>query len=202
MLRLANGAIKPVRTSYTKWLGLFRQPRTGLTLPVDGWSISPINNLLTSHVDWHVLNNYHVSLWFVTYMCLKCWISLTLVIAWLCHVSLANVVCWRGLLMCLFSRFRISALRDSWCWESLTSPSPGIQNPGMICLLLEFRHFSFRHFGTPDVKGSLSLHLSLTEIPIFNILGDAPFRVFAFRHFGTPDVGVLDISNSRYLKSQ
>jgi hypothetical protein len=41
---LANGAIKPVRTSYPKRLGLFRQPRTGLALPVDGWSISPVNN--------------------------------------------------------------------------------------------------------------------------------------------------------------
>jgi hypothetical protein len=42
---LANGAIKPVRTSYTKWLGLFRQPRTGLALPVDGRSISPVNKI-------------------------------------------------------------------------------------------------------------------------------------------------------------
>jgi hypothetical protein len=41
---LANGAIKPVRTSYTKRLGLFRQPRTGLALPVDGQSISPVNS--------------------------------------------------------------------------------------------------------------------------------------------------------------
>jgi hypothetical protein len=32
--------------SYTKRLGLFRQPRTGLTLPVDGWSISPVNTML------------------------------------------------------------------------------------------------------------------------------------------------------------
>ena len=63
-------------------------------------------NLLTSHVDWHVSNNCHVSLWLVTYMCLKCWISLTLVIAWLCHVFL-------GLLTCLVSGFHISALRDS-----------------------------------------------------------------------------------------
>jgi hypothetical protein len=36
---LANGAIKPVRTGYTKRLGLLRQPRTGLVLPVDGLSI-------------------------------------------------------------------------------------------------------------------------------------------------------------------
>ena len=39
----------------------------------------------------------HMSLWFVTYMCLKCWISLTLVITWLCHVFLADVVYWREL---------------------------------------------------------------------------------------------------------
>ena len=37
----------------------------------------------------------HVSLWFVTYMCLKCWISLTLVITWLCYVFLDDVLCWR-----------------------------------------------------------------------------------------------------------
>jgi hypothetical protein len=43
---LANGAIKPVGTSYPKRLGLFRQPRTGLALPVDGWSISPVNKSL------------------------------------------------------------------------------------------------------------------------------------------------------------
>jgi hypothetical protein len=35
---LANGAIKPVRVSHTKRLGLFRQPRTGLVLPIDGRS--------------------------------------------------------------------------------------------------------------------------------------------------------------------
>jgi hypothetical protein len=43
ILRLANGAIKPVRTSYTKQLGLYRQPLTGITLPVDEWSILPVN---------------------------------------------------------------------------------------------------------------------------------------------------------------
>jgi hypothetical protein len=43
---LDNGAIKPVRTSYTKWLGLFRKYWTGFALPVDGWSISPVNNVL------------------------------------------------------------------------------------------------------------------------------------------------------------
>jgi hypothetical protein len=43
---LANGAIKPVRMSYTKWLGLFRQPWTGLVLPIDGRSFSPVNTTL------------------------------------------------------------------------------------------------------------------------------------------------------------
>jgi hypothetical protein len=46
--------------------------------------------------------------------------------------------------------------------------------------------FHFLHFGTPDDEGSLSLHLPVTEILIFNILSDVPFQVFAFRHFGTP----------------
>jgi hypothetical protein len=32
---------------YPKWLGLFRQPRTGSTLPVDGRSISPVNKWLS-----------------------------------------------------------------------------------------------------------------------------------------------------------
>jgi hypothetical protein len=58
----------------------------------------------------------------------------------------------------------------------------------MMCLLLEFRCFSFRHFGTLDDEGSLSFHLPVTKILIFNILSDVPFRVFTFRHFGTPDV--------------
>jgi hypothetical protein len=48
--------------------------------------------------------------------------------------------------------------------------------------------FHFSHFGTPDDEGSLSLHLPVTEILIFNILSDVPFRVFAFLHLGTPDV--------------
>jgi hypothetical protein len=42
-LRAANGAVKLVRVVHSKWLGLFRQPRTGSTLPVDGRSISPVN---------------------------------------------------------------------------------------------------------------------------------------------------------------
>jgi hypothetical protein len=50
------------------------------------------------YVDWHMLNSFHMSLWFVTYMCLKRWISLTLVIAWLCHMSLDDMVCHNHLL--------------------------------------------------------------------------------------------------------
>ena len=67
----------------------------------------------------------HVSLWFVTYMCLKCWINLTLVITWLCHVFLVDVVCWResgrrsrshlDLTVQVQSRFHTSRFRDSWC---------------------------------------------------------------------------------------
>jgi hypothetical protein len=45
---LANEAIKPVRMSYTKWLGLFRQPETRLALPVDRRSISSINRPSTT----------------------------------------------------------------------------------------------------------------------------------------------------------
>jgi hypothetical protein len=40
---MANGAVKPVRVVHSKRLGLFRQPRTGSTLSVDGRSISPVN---------------------------------------------------------------------------------------------------------------------------------------------------------------
>jgi hypothetical protein len=43
-LRAANGAVKLVRVVHTKRLGLFRQPRTGSTLPVDGWTVSPVNS--------------------------------------------------------------------------------------------------------------------------------------------------------------
>jgi hypothetical protein len=42
-LRAANRAVKLVRVLHTKRLGLFRQPRTGSTLPVDGWTVSPVN---------------------------------------------------------------------------------------------------------------------------------------------------------------
>jgi hypothetical protein len=42
-LRAANGAVKLVRVVHTERLGLFRQPRTGSTLPVDGWTVSPVN---------------------------------------------------------------------------------------------------------------------------------------------------------------
>jgi len=73
----------------------------------------------------------HVSLWFVTYMCLKCWIILTLVITWLCHVFLADVVCWResdrrsrshlDLMAVIKSQYRISRFRDSCGYYSLTS---------------------------------------------------------------------------------
>jgi hypothetical protein len=41
---LANRAIKPIRIGHTKWLGLIRQPRTGSILPVDGVSLTPVNN--------------------------------------------------------------------------------------------------------------------------------------------------------------
>jgi hypothetical protein len=42
-LRAANGAVKLVRVVHSKRLGLFRQPRTGSTLSIDGRSISPVN---------------------------------------------------------------------------------------------------------------------------------------------------------------
>jgi len=41
---LANEAIKPVRTSDIKRLGLLRQPQIGLILPVDGRANLPINS--------------------------------------------------------------------------------------------------------------------------------------------------------------
>jgi hypothetical protein len=47
-LRAANGAVKLVRVVHTKRLGLFRQPRTGSTLPVDGRSFSPVNMARTN----------------------------------------------------------------------------------------------------------------------------------------------------------
>jgi hypothetical protein len=37
---LANGAIKPIRSFHSKWLGLFRQPRSRFDLPVDGVSLT------------------------------------------------------------------------------------------------------------------------------------------------------------------
>jgi hypothetical protein len=45
-LRAANGAVKLVKVVHSKRLGLFRQPRTDSTLPVDGWTVSPVNNTL------------------------------------------------------------------------------------------------------------------------------------------------------------
>jgi hypothetical protein len=45
-LRAANGDVKLVRVVHTKRLGLFRQPRTGSTLPVDGRSFSPVNTIV------------------------------------------------------------------------------------------------------------------------------------------------------------
>jgi len=78
-------------------------------------------NLLTSHVS----STCHVSPWFVIYMCLKCWISLTLFITWLCHMFLANMVCWResdrwsrsylDLTAVIKSLYHISRFQDSWC---------------------------------------------------------------------------------------
>jgi hypothetical protein len=50
-LRAANGAVKLVRVVHTKRLGLFRQPRTGSTLPVDGWTVSPVNIFLEKFGD-------------------------------------------------------------------------------------------------------------------------------------------------------
>jgi transposase InsO family protein len=53
-LRAANGAVKLVRVVHTKRLGLFRQPRTGSTLPVDGWTVSPVNRIIDdySRLTW------------------------------------------------------------------------------------------------------------------------------------------------------
>jgi len=132
-------------------------------------------------MDWHMSNSCHVSLWFVTYICLKCWISLTLVIAWMCHVSLANVS---------VSGFRILALRGSLWWESMTFPSLGNWNLDMMCLLLEFHRFAFRHFGTLDVESLWLLHLPVSKIPVSITSSNAPvsgFQDFTFWHFGTPD---------------
>jgi hypothetical protein len=50
-LRAANGAVKLVRVVHTKRLGLFRQPRTGSTLPVDGRSFSPVNKNSSDDVE-------------------------------------------------------------------------------------------------------------------------------------------------------
>ena len=90
----------------------------------------------------HVLNNCHVSPWFVTYMCLACWISLTLVITWLCHVFLVDVVFWResdrqlkcdlDLMAQITSWFFISQNRDSYCIISLTSPTRDPWNVNMV----------------------------------------------------------------------
>ena len=81
---------------------------------------------------------FHVSLWFVTYMCLKCWISLTLVITWLCHVFLADVACWReagrrsrshlDLTVQVQSGFHSSWFRGLWCQWTLTYPTRDSRN--------------------------------------------------------------------------
>ena len=75
----------------------------------------------------------HVSLWFMTYMCLKCWICLKPVIPWLCLVSLADVVCCReldqwfrcnlGSMATIESQYRILRFRSSWCQDILALQS-------------------------------------------------------------------------------
>ena len=90
----------------------------------------------------HVLNNCHVSPWFMTYMCLACWISLTLVITWLCHVFLADVVYWResgrrsrshlDLTVHIQLGFHTSRFRDSWSQYFLTSPTVDPRNLKMV----------------------------------------------------------------------
>jgi len=127
----------------------------------------------------------HVSLWFMTFMCLKFWNSLTPIITRLCHVSLSDVSWIDSLDHMLIWRFRFSqdflhhdfgvsvviehGTRETLILDSLMSSTQMAPDP-LPPILANGWSLFLRDFETFDVSIHLSLGTLISWWPISQCL--------------------------------
>ena len=128
-----------------QWLWLHHD--FGVSIAVSSWHIKvPIADVSADVTRGLTrVRSCHVSLWFVNCMSLKCYICLTPVILWLCHVSLGDLVYRReldqrsrsyvDLTIQIQSGFRISRNRGFSCRVKFALWNPDPRNSDATCPL-------------------------------------------------------------------